>query len=125
MVKKGQVTVFIIVGILILAVLAAVLFFNKQSTTPSLPDNRNLPLVSKVQSTQQFIDKCLQGSLEDALVFSSSQGGYVVTPLVKLAIRQLPVVKNKCCFRSVCFNCIPEKAGNSFFLDKIGALVSC
>ncbi|MBU1111322.1 MAG: hypothetical protein ABIG93_04305 [archaeon] len=70
--KRGQVTVFIIVGIIILAV-AALIFYLGSLTTENLDDENEFVQIS---SFQIFTEGCLQTIAEEGIFYIGESGGY-------------------------------------------------
>lgn len=77
---KGQVTVFIIVGIVIVLVLGITIFLMQKVAKERLQAEAEQPLVLREEPLQQAVDDCVQDSLERAVFFISRQGGYYRTP---------------------------------------------
>jgi len=71
---KGQVTIFVIVGLAILIGVGAFLFFTVNSTAPTGEELRDNPEVSPL------IRECVQRSLIQARPTLAMQGGYIVVP---------------------------------------------
>ncbi len=61
--KDGQVTVFIILGILILIIVSVLLYFNSLS----VGDFKDEIVSSDLNSVQLYVDSCLETSSEEAL----------------------------------------------------------
>ncbi len=80
--KKGQVTVFIILGIVILSVGGLLLYLVQNTQKEKLRfEQAKVTLVeSKAQAVQSLMENCLLEATERALLFISRQGGYVTTP---------------------------------------------
>ncbi len=83
--KKGQITVFIIVGILILFTTAGILYFTKTVTTQKLETAKE-PTISAVpvefQPIQQYTENCLLQEGKSGLVLLGGQGGYIYPDVV-------------------------------------------
>jgi hypothetical protein len=74
--KKGQVTIFIIVGIIILGSVALMLFLQKSV----IPENdTDIMFATQVQT---FVEKCIDNTGKDAVYYVSEQGGYADLPEV-------------------------------------------
>jgi len=70
--KRGQVTLFIILGIIIL-IIASLLYFTKnQITAPLIPQ--------EVAPVHNLITECLKDNAQDALFILGEQGGYINIP---------------------------------------------
>jgi len=74
MTKRGQVTLFIILGIIITA-LVALMLFSKQANiyTPATQEN----LQSKMESIEKNIEDCLEDAASEPLYRIAQQGGYL------------------------------------------------
>ena len=72
--KRGQVTIFIIVGIMLLVVVSLLTFINSYSPKPTIivPDN--------VADVHLFVTECLKQSAEEGINILGSQGGYITIP---------------------------------------------
>ena len=67
--KKGQITIFIIVGIVLISAIALFFVFNKQvgiGTTEKTEENPEL-----------FLESCIEDKVKEAIEFISLRGGYV------------------------------------------------
>ncbi len=73
--KKGQVTIFIIIGILIVA--GVVLFFTLREDTI---ESNTEQVPSEAQSIQTYIQNCLEESVEESIFYISERGGYFEIP---------------------------------------------
>ncbi len=78
--SKGQVSIFIIIGIVILFVFAGILYVTKNNTTSDLEAEAE-PLVSQVPQEltplKIFVDQCLSGVTIQGLRLLGEQGGYI------------------------------------------------
>ena len=79
--KRGQITIFIILGIIILGVLAAALFY-KSEFSKSLKQNQPNEQQSIEQPVRLFIESCLKNTAEKALFENGRSGGYFILPLL-------------------------------------------
>ncbi|MBU0456850.1 MAG: hypothetical protein ABH824_06450 [Nanoarchaeota archaeon] len=83
--KKGQVTVFIIVGILILFIFSGVLYLTKETTKEEFTAEGE-PIVESVPQTfkpiQTYTENCLSKVAEQGLLVLGQQGGYIYPDLV-------------------------------------------
>jgi hypothetical protein len=77
--KRGQVTIFIVIGIILLAVTAVIFFFVDLGTKDQLAAQDEFQFNSNY--VKSFIDNCLQESAYDAMHTVFSQGGYYQYPL--------------------------------------------
>ncbi len=82
--KKGQVTIFIIIGIVILFVFAGVLYFTKISVKTPIKAEEG-PIVAMVpsefQPIQAYTENCLRNTLKQGLKLLGQQGGHIYPEL--------------------------------------------
>src|SRR3989338_7005893 len=71
--KRGQVTIFVILGILIVSVLVLLL-------TLSVKKNISEAIPPQVEPIKLFVEQCIQLTAEEAIVENSKQGGYLILP---------------------------------------------
>jgi len=72
--KGGQVSIFVIIAVLILAVIIAYIIVSQNNiATENKIDNEIEPIHS-------FVEECLQNSVEEALFYIGQTGGYVTVP---------------------------------------------
>ena len=71
--KRGQITIFIIVGLLIIASIIFIPFY-KQTSVKSLTSNSGL------QQINPFVDDCIKNVAENGIYSISLQGGYYQSP---------------------------------------------
>ncbi len=82
--RRGQITVFIIIGIFILLVIAGLLFM-KNSFEKEDVKSKEDKIVDSAQlggDVQNYIENCIERTGEDALVYIGEQGGYYDLPEV-------------------------------------------
>jgi len=90
MFKKGQVTVFIIVGVLIAAIFLA-LFITKQDAAKKLQEKTSIgPILLSDDALQNYIQSCIEKTAQDALLFIGEHGGYYELPPLSNSTFQLP-----------------------------------
>ena len=81
--KKGQVTIFIIVGIIILFVSAGVILISKEVVRDDIISESE-PAVASVpqafQPIQVFTDNCLGQVVKEAVILIGERGGYLSPP---------------------------------------------
>ena len=77
--KRGQVAVFLIVGILILVVAGLVFFFINNSTVDDIK-TEDTSLDPERDAVKQYLEACLEVNLADVVQFTSMQGGYFGVP---------------------------------------------
>jgi hypothetical protein len=75
--KRGQITVFIIVGMVVLAVGFAIFFIGNSQTEKIAAE---VTLDTQPESVKQFVQSCLDNTLEDAIVHIGDRGGYIYLP---------------------------------------------
>lgn len=75
--KRGQVTIFIILGIIILATLS-LLYFAKIQTVQKITTTSS---ESQKMAVQNLVEKCLDDLTHQAIFFVSGQGGYYKPPI--------------------------------------------
>ena len=73
--KRGQITVFVIIGLLILIVIGSMIYFNQISDL-KLVDPKN----KEVVPIKLFVENCLTKTGKNALVKIGRQGGYYKVP---------------------------------------------
>ncbi|MBR9700064.1 hypothetical protein GOV09_06410 [Candidatus Woesearchaeota archaeon] len=74
-IKKAQVSVFIILGLIVLFSVVLFLYF-KSTFMITEPD----VLTEKLHPVQRFVESCAEQSLDDALSIISQQGGFIDIP---------------------------------------------
>lgn len=74
--KKSQITIFMIVGFVILLVLIAILFM----TSRNLRVDEDVLIPEELFPAKNFIDNCMHIASEDALFFLGRQGGFINVP---------------------------------------------
>ncbi len=83
--KKGQVVIFIIIGILLLFTFGTILFITTTSVEDQI-DAEGDPIISSVptdfEPIQSYTEFCLEKVSEDALKILGDQGGYIYPDLV-------------------------------------------
>lgn len=78
--KKGQVTVFIIIGIVILGIVATGLYFTKERANVPVNPEEVLTLTQVSDSVSATTQNCLTLKLKDTVDLVSIQGGYFGAP---------------------------------------------
>ena len=83
--KKAQVTVFIIIGILILFVTGMIFFLTKYTIQEQITEE-GAPVIASVptafQPIQSFTENCLSSSAKRGLLILGEQGGHIYPDLV-------------------------------------------
>ncbi len=72
--KRGQVTVFVILGLLIFSIVIIFLVFISGKT--SISDSNTL----EIYPIQSYVEQCIQKTAQDALLSTGEHGGYMVLP---------------------------------------------
>jgi len=87
--KRGQITIFILFGIVIL-IAVGFIFYAKSETTRIDKDITDIP--SETLPIKLFVDSCIKQTLEEGVNFISLQGGYynVPEPKTEELIFQIP-----------------------------------
>lgn len=83
--KKGQVTIFIIVGIIILFLFAGIFYFTRTYTTSKITEE-GLPAIERASQEflpiQAYTENCLLSTGKKGLRILGEQGGYIYPELV-------------------------------------------
>lgn len=74
--KRGQLTVFIIIGITIL-VAGALFYFVEERTSVFNPD---VIIPGEAAPVKEYLDQCIQNTAEKGLIIIGQQGGYIDIP---------------------------------------------
>jgi len=74
--KRGQVTVFVILGIVLVALVVFVLYVNGVFVKFGLGESREVFVGSQVEPSKVVVRDCVERSLVDGILFVSIQGGY-------------------------------------------------
>jgi hypothetical protein len=76
--KKGQITIFIIIGIiLVLSVAIGIYFYQSRVTTPI---KRIVPVPGDLQQVYDYVAVCTEQIAKDGLILQGAQGGYISIP---------------------------------------------
>ncbi len=80
--RKGQVTAFIILGILIVAVVGAAFYFRNQLIRSSFQSDRERAAIvpDQIRPVKLYIDHCLETVSNEAVDLAGFQGGYIELP---------------------------------------------
>ncbi|MDO8642180.1 MAG: hypothetical protein Q7R76_01135 [Candidatus Woesearchaeota archaeon] len=76
--KKGQVTFFIILGILLLISVAFMLYFSREKLLAGVGDEKNIP--TEFKSIHTFVQQCLDEQALQGIMLLGSQGGFISVP---------------------------------------------
>lgn len=79
--RKGQVTFFLIVGIIILLVFGAIFFLKHKTVKEEALVNEDLVDLPNSGKINYFVQSCLEKVSEDGLLKMGRQGGYYQSPL--------------------------------------------
>ena len=75
--KRGQVTVFIILGIVLVTVVALFLYLGGGLTTTGVDrEDAEAFVASQIEPVKKVVENCVKDSLVDSILFVSIQGGY-------------------------------------------------
>lgn len=83
--KRGQITIFIIIGVLIFLILLGIFLIQGIFTKEKLETASEGTIVSTAP-VKQFVESCLQNQIEDAAFLIAAQGGYFHPPLENFPI---------------------------------------
>jgi len=76
--KKGQVTLFIIIGIIILLSVALVIYFTTETT--KAPARKYVSVPEDIQPVHDYVSECLYQVSKDGLAILGTQGGFINVP---------------------------------------------
>jgi hypothetical protein len=81
-VKKGQITIFVIIGVVILTLLLIILYFSGIISTEKIQEEiaENIEIIPKFEFVEEYIDNCLEETVKDGLLMLGNQGGYYNLP---------------------------------------------
>ena len=85
--NRGQVTIFIILGILILVIIAAFFFIRSSTTEDEITSEK--PII-KTDSVQLFVKSCLESTAKESLNLIGQQGGYYELDSTTLFVELIP-----------------------------------
>jgi len=74
--KRGQLTIFIVVGILLVALLGVILYFRQDIIEQEPPE----VIPEYLYPVRQYVESCLESTTEDAVILLGRQGGYIYMP---------------------------------------------
>lgn len=80
--KRGQVTVFIILGIIILLSVVAFISIKSWIITQeaNVEEQKTLSAVSTGEATKSYVESCIESTTRNAILDNSLSGGYFVLP---------------------------------------------
>ena len=80
--KRGQVTIYIIVGIVILAVFGIIFFLGSSLTKQDFQSElKNVKIPEQIKPVKEYVDACIEASVLDGAQFLGSSGGYIDVPV--------------------------------------------
>src|SRR3989344_4851484 len=77
--KRGQVTLYIIIGVLILIAGSVVVYLNSNTISSKLGFGEDIS--AQMDSAQILLDECTKNTLKDAVLISANQGGRIYTKI--------------------------------------------
>ncbi len=78
--KKGQITIVIIIGSILLFLMAGTIFLLKTISSEKLSSEQEMIPGFSQSSLNLFVEKCLEKTAKKAVKFVSQQGGYNYVP---------------------------------------------
>lgn len=75
--KKAQVTVFIVTGIVLVILVGLGLYMMQETTEPGVESPRSMEIENSVKL---YVETCLETTLRDAISYTASRGGYYSLP---------------------------------------------
>ena len=79
--KKGQITFFIIIGLVILFTVILLMYFLKPTTTAQIGKaTMQKTTTSEKSSIKLYVESCLKETLNDGLIELGENGGYLYRP---------------------------------------------
>ncbi len=79
--KKGQVTIFVLIGILVLLIVGFIFVANKMTVEQGIEESTQQTVAKAKEPLEEYIDVCLQSVVENGLLTIGLQGGYYSVPL--------------------------------------------
>ena len=79
--KRGQITIFIILGLLIVATFVIFLVLKEDAVTEEIKVSEESFTELKGENIKSYVDSCLEKVTEDGLMLIGRQGGYYQSPL--------------------------------------------
>jgi hypothetical protein len=122
--KKGQITVFIVIGIVILASVGAFIYLrsiaSREAVSPEAGQQVALPTVTNAESLKEYIESCIQKVSEEPIKTMAKQGSTLYLDNSKLysgnKYRYLCLLKPG---YNSCVNIIPNRQSMEFELSSI------
>jgi len=82
--KKSQLTLFIIIGIILVFSAAIIIYIQQQVETAGFEEDRLSSLAVESQPVKLFVDRCLEDVAIPGIYYMGTQGGYIAPPLNSL-----------------------------------------
>jgi len=79
MTKRGQVTTFVVFGLLVV-VLALGIYFTRERIFTDILTPKELSVPAQVEDVKNFVEACFDDVLKKAVLLLGSQGGYIEVP---------------------------------------------
>jgi hypothetical protein len=76
--KRGQLTLFIVIGLLLVVALILVVFFTRETTLRNILPEGLIP--TKTGAIERFIEGCIELTGNDGVSLMGAQGGYIYLP---------------------------------------------
>ncbi|MBS3123639.1 hypothetical protein J4437_03300 [Candidatus Woesearchaeota archaeon] len=87
MLKRGQITIFIIIGIIVLFVVLGIFFFLQKINTGGLGVEEDKQInVDNTDSLKIFVEHCQENTAKEGLKFLAEHGGYYQVPEPSMSI---------------------------------------
>ncbi|HME87574.1 MAG TPA: Ig-like domain-containing protein [Candidatus Nanoarchaeia archaeon] len=95
--KRGQLTLFIIIGIILVFSTAVIIYLQQQVETAGFEGDELSAFSNEVQPVKLFVDKCLADVAIPGIYYMGTQGGYISPPLESLLTESsvIPYYYNK------------------------------
>ncbi|MEM4245243.1 MAG: hypothetical protein QW404_01115 [Candidatus Nanoarchaeia archaeon] len=78
--KKGQFTLFLIVGVVIVVMVVLIVFLRSDIIKSVREVQKKVTLPPEVQEIERYVDSCVESSTRNALFITALQGGYYEAP---------------------------------------------
>lgn len=77
MIRKGQITLYIIMGVILLAIIFATIYLLRPGDTEV---KQTITLSQEAQTVKRFVDSCLDKTVNGGVLYIASQGGHLTSP---------------------------------------------
>jgi hypothetical protein len=93
--KKSQITIFIIIGIIILMLVSLILYSNHNNFYNDITKLEDIPV--EFRPIKLFMDSCFKEVTKEAIELAGRQGGYIIAPdnSISFYFNQIPLYFNK------------------------------